>query len=99
MRRNAVAYFARIVIEQVCRGDLEVVIGSVGKASASIAVAKRPYAGNGSAQLFIDRDVAVLVGCKAGGLEAKIVGVGTPANGSSRASCCRSPSVLPKAPH
>src|SRR5687768_13555094 len=50
----------------------------------AVAVAKGPDVRIGSAQAFVDLDVAALVGLDAGGVEAEVVRVGHPAHGEQQ---------------
>src|ERR1700679_1082725 len=73
MRRNAIAHFARIIIEKVCRANLEVVAGRWGNPAASVAVAKSPYSRHGGSELVVDRNVAVFVNGDAGSFQTEVV--------------------------
>jgi hypothetical protein len=73
--RNAVADPARPAIEEVCRDDLEIIVGGVSEGAFAVAVAERPHSRHVRAQLIADYDVASLVPGDTGRVEAEIVGV------------------------
>ena len=74
--RNAIAYFACGAVEQVRRGDLEIIVRSVGEGAAAVAIAERPDVRNVGLQKLVDDDIAVRVNLDACGLEPEVVGVG-----------------------
>ena len=73
--RNAVADPARPAVEEVCRDDLEIIIGGVGEGAFAVAVAERPHPRHVRAQLIVDDYVASLVPRDPGRVEPEIVGV------------------------
>ena len=72
---NAVADPARAAVEEVCRDDLEIIIGGVGEGAFAVAVTERPHPRHVRAQLIVDDDVASLVPGDPGFVEPEIVGV------------------------
>jgi hypothetical protein len=78
---DSIADPSRVAIEQVCRDNLKIVIGSVGKRSPAVAISERPDTGNIRAQLFIDHNVAAFVDGDSRALEPQIIRVRPSANG------------------
>ena len=56
----------------------------MGEGAFAVAIAQRPDAGDVGAQLVVDFDVAVAVGCDAGVFETEIGGVGAAADGEEQ---------------
>src|SRR6185503_10316861 len=54
---------------------LVVVVAGVRERAFAVAVAERPYARRGRAQLLVDHDEAALIDLNAGSLQAEIVGI------------------------
>ena len=78
---NPIAHFARGAVEQVRCGDFEIIVRSVGKGAAAVAIAERPDVGDAGLQGFVDDDIAVCVDLHARGLEPEIVRVRSAADG------------------
>ncbi len=74
---NAIAHFALGAVEQVRRGDLEIIVRRVGEGAAAVAIAERPDVRHVGLQGLVDDDIAVRVDLDARGLEPEVVGVGT----------------------
>ena len=81
---DAIADPARVVIEQVGGDDLGVVVRRVREGALAVAIAQRPDARDAGAQLIVDHDVAALVDCDAGLVEAEIVGIRAAADGEQQ---------------
>src|SRR5215475_10125038 len=69
-----------IRIEKIVGNDLVVVVGSVRKGAAAVAVTKGPYSGHAGLQLIVDNNVAALVDRNSGMLETEIAGIGNAAD-------------------
>ena len=62
-----------ISVKKICRDDLIIVVGSVRKGAAAIAVTQRPHAGHVRLQLVVNNDVAALVDRNSGAVEAQVL--------------------------
>src|SRR5579863_8392590 len=62
-----------VCVEQIIGGDLIVVVCSVGKAAAAVAVTQGPNARHVGLQLIVNQYVATLVGCNPGAVETQVV--------------------------
>ena len=62
-------------IEQVRRGDLEIIVRSVGEGAAAVAIAKRPNVRDAGLQGFVDNNIAMRVDLDARSFEPEVVGV------------------------
>src|SRR5262249_54508374 len=72
-RLDSVRHAAMISVEKIGRDDLIVVVGSVRKGAAAIAVTQRPYGGYVRLQLIVNNDVAASVGRNSGAVEAQVL--------------------------
>ena len=72
---NAVADFTLGAVEEVCGGDLEVVVRRVGESAAAVAIAERPDVRNVGLQRFVDDNIAMRVNLDACGFEPEVVGI------------------------
>ena len=79
--KDTLTHAPALAIEQVGRDDLKIVVGGMCEGATTVAVAKRPDAGNVSGEPVVNLDVPARVGLDASRFEAKIVGVRTPAHG------------------
>ena len=79
-----VADAAAIAVEEIGRDDLEVIIGSMGEGTLTIAVAERPDTGHTGAQLIVGHNKSALVDFDTSLVEAKIVGIRSPSNRQQR---------------
>src|ERR1700691_1820483 len=67
-----------VSVEKIVRNDLVVVIGSMRKGAAAVAVPQRPDTRHVGLQLIVDDDVAALVGRDPGPFETQVTCVGDP---------------------
>ena len=65
-----------VCVEQIIGDDLIVVVGSMRKAAAAVAVTQRPDAGHVGLQLIVNYDVAAMVGCDPGPVETQVLVLG-----------------------
>src|SRR5271165_6210269 len=63
-------------VKEIIRNDLIVVVGSMRKGAAAVAVTQCPDAGHVGLQLVVNGDVAALVGHNPGPVETQVAGVG-----------------------
>ncbi len=77
----AVAHAAIVAVEQVCRNDLEIVVGGMGESAFAVAIAERVDVWLACAQVVIDGDVAARIDRDAGLVQPKIVRVRPPSDG------------------
>src|SRR5579872_3179480 len=75
-----------VSVKEIVRNDLVVVIGSVRKSAAAIAVPQCPDAGHVRLQRIINGDVAAGVGGNPSSVESQIVGVGSTSHGQKNVS-------------
>ena len=69
---------AMVSIEEIVRNDLVVVVGSMRKSAAAVAVAERPDAGHIRLQLVVNRYVAAMVGGNPSPVQSQVAGVRNP---------------------
>src|SRR5580692_1099385 len=77
-----------VSIEEVVRDNLVVVVGSMRKGAAAVAVPQCPDAGHVRLQLIVDDDVAAVVGGNRGPVESQVACVGSPSHGQEDVSAC-----------
>src|SRR5271167_4172551 len=65
-----------VSVEEIVRDDLVVVIGSMRKGAAAVAVPQGPDAGHVGLQLIVDDDVAAVVRRNPGPFETQVACVG-----------------------
>src|SRR5213075_2297251 len=65
-----------VCIEEIVGDDLEVVVGSVRKGTAAVAVAQSPDARHIGLQLIVNRDVSALIGDNPRLIETQVACVG-----------------------
>src|ERR1700684_3844179 len=75
-----------VSVEEIVRNDLVVVIGSMRKGAAAVAVAQCPDAGHVRLQLIIDDDVAAVVGGNPRLVQTQVVRVGSSSHGQKNVS-------------
>ena len=63
-------------IEQIVGDDLIIVVRSMCKGAAAVAVAERPDAGHICLQLIVNNDVAAVIGRNASPLKTQVARVG-----------------------
>ena len=66
-----------VSVEEIIGDDLVVVIGSMRKGAAAVAVTQRPDAGHVCLQLIVNDDVAAVVGRNPGPVETQVARVGS----------------------
>src|SRR5271169_5228511 len=78
-------------VEEIVGDDLIVVVGSMRKGAAAVAVTQGPDAGYVGLQLVVNGDVAALVSHNPGPVEAQVVRVGSTSHAEKnmRADCFR----------
>src|SRR5262245_29989664 len=77
---HALAHAAVFAVQEIRRDDLVVVIGSMGKRTATVAVAERPDARDVRRQAVVHFDVTARIHGDAGLVESQIAGVGLTAD-------------------
>jgi pimeloyl-ACP methyl ester carboxylesterase len=77
-----------VSVEEVVRNDFIVVVGSMRKCPAAIAVPQRPNAGHVSLQLIINDDVAAMIGGSASPVQTQVSCVGSAPYCQENASAC-----------
>ena len=71
--RHPVAHSSQLMVEKICRDNLEIVIGGVGEGAFAVAIAQRKNARHIGGELVIDTDEASFVDCNAGLAQAEII--------------------------
>src|SRR5260370_8776388 len=75
-----------VSVEEIVCNNFVVVIGSMRKGAAAVAVAQCPDGGHVRLQLIVDDDVAVVVGGNPSPVESQVVRVGSPSHGQKDVS-------------
>src|SRR5208283_2110362 len=75
-----------VSVEEIVRNDLVVVIGSMRKGAAAVAVPQCPDAGHVGLELIINDYVAAVVGGNPGPVQAQVVRVGSTPHGQKNMS-------------
>ena len=75
-----------VSVEEIVRNDLVVVIGSMRKGAAAVAVSQCPDAGHVRLQLIVNRYVAALVGGNASPVQSQVACVGSTSHGQKNVS-------------
>src|SRR6267142_4380896 len=77
-----------VSVEEIVRNNFVVVIGSMRKGAAAVAVAQRPDAGDVRLQLIINDYVAAVVGGDLNPVESQVVRVGSTSHSQKDVSAC-----------
>src|SRR5208282_6076211 len=75
-----------VPVEEIVRNNLVVVIGSMRKGAAAVAVPQRPDAGHVRLQLIIDHYVAAVVGGNPSPVQTQVVRVRSTSHGQKNVS-------------
>src|ERR1700684_782084 len=75
-----------VSVKKIVRNDLVVVIGSMRKGAAAVAVPQRPDAGHVGLQLIVNDDVAAVVSRNPSLVQSQVAGVGSTPHGQKNVS-------------